>query len=296
MSEAATYLSPVPAATTRPSRASRWKQLTRRPPAVLGLIGVILVSLTALLAPLLAPDSPVSSQFGSVLVGPLTPGHLLGTDELGRDELSRLIYGSQSTLEVGVLATLLAMALAIPIGIASGYYRGAIDMLTMRVADVLLAFPFLLWAVGLAAIFGPSLQNIVFALGIAQVPGAVRIARAEAMALREQEFIQAAIVTGVKDGGIIFRHLLPNMLSPLLVQASIAIPGAILGSALLSYLGLGVQPPTPSWGNMLASAQTYLFNDPWLAIFPGSAIFFTTLSFNLLGDGLRDILDPGLRQ
>ncbi|MHB8333078.1 MAG: ABC transporter permease, partial [Candidatus Dormibacteria bacterium] len=224
-----------------------------------------------------------------------TPGHLLGTDELGRDELSRLIYGSQATLEVGVLATLLAMALAVPIGIASGYYRGAVDMVAMRIADVLLAFPFLLLAVGLAAIFGPSLQNIIVALGIAQVPGAVRIARAEALALREQEFIQAAIVTGVKDRVIIFRHLFPNMLSPLMVQASVSIPGAILGSALLSYLGLGVQPPIPSWGNMLATAQTYLYNDPWLAIFPGVAIFLTTLSFNLLGDGLRDLFDPSLR-
>ncbi|MHB8393154.1 MAG: ABC transporter permease, partial [Candidatus Dormibacteria bacterium] len=150
-------------------------------------------------------------------------------------------------------------------------------------------------AVGLAAIFGPSLQNIILALGVAQLPGSVRIARAEAMALREQDFVQAAIVTGVKERVILFRHLFPNMLSPLLVQASVSIPAAILGSALLSFLGLGVQPPTPSWGNMLASAQTYLYNDPWIAIFPGVAIFLTTLSFNLLGDGLRDLFDPSMR-
>ncbi|HUY56123.1 MAG TPA: ABC transporter permease [Candidatus Nanopelagicaceae bacterium] len=285
---------PVAAAQV-PSRASWWRRFSRRPPAVIGLVGVAVVVAMAVFAPLLAHYSPTTSQFGHVLAYPFSAGHLLGTDELGRDELSRIIYGSQATLEVGVLATLLAMALAVPIGIASGYYRGAVDMVAMRIADVLLAFPFLLLAVGLAAIFGPSLQNIVLALGIAQVPGAVRIARAEAMALREQDFIQAAIVTGVKDRVIIFRHLFPNMLSPLMVQASVSIPGAILGSALLSYLGLGVQPPTPSWGTMLASAQTYLYNDPWLAIFPGVAIFLTTLAFNLLGDGLRDLFDPSLR-
>ena len=278
-----------------PSRQGWWRRFRRRPPAVIGLAGVVTVVLVALLAPLLAHYSPTVSQFGQVLKGPFSAGHILGTDELGRDELSRLIYGSQSTLEVGVLATLLAMVVAVPIGIASGYYRGAIDMVAMRVTDVVLAFPFLLIAVGLAAIFGPSLQNIIVALGVAQLPGSIRIARAEAMALREQDFVQAAIVTGVRDRVILFRHLFPNMLSPLLVQASVSIPAAILGSALLSYLGLGVQPPTPSWGNMLASAQTYLYNDPWIAIFPGIAIFLTTLSFNLLGDGLRDLFDPSMR-
>ncbi len=279
----------------QPSRQGWWRRFRRRPPAVIGLAGVVVVVLVAVLAPFLAHYSPIVSQFGHVLEGPFSSGHILGTDELGRDELSRLIYGSQATLEVGVLATLLAMAVAIPIGIAAGYYRGAMDMIAMRITDVVLAFPFLLIAVGLAAIFGPSLQNVILALGIAQLPGSVRIARAEAMALREQDFVQAAIVTGVKDRVILFRHLFPNMLSPLLVQASVSIPAAILGSALLSYLGLGVQPPTPSWGNMLASAQTYLYNDPWIAIFPGVAIFLTTLSFNLLGDGLRDLFDPSMR-
>ena len=278
-----------------PSRQGWWRRFRRRPPAVIGLAGVVIVVLVAVLAPFLAHYSPTVSQFGEVLKGPFSPGHILGTDELGRDELSRLIYGSQSTLEVGVLATLLAMVVAVPIGIASGFYRGAIDMVAMRITDVVLAFPFLLIAVGLAAIFGPSLQNIIVALGVAQLPGSIRIARAEAMALREQDFVQAAIVTGVKDRVILFRHLFPNMLSPLLVQASVSIPAAILGSALLSYLGLGVQPPTPSWGNTLASAQTYLYNDPWIAIFPGIAIFLTTLSFNLLGDGLRDLFDPSMR-
>ncbi len=278
-----------------PSRQGWWRRFRRRPPAVIGLAGVVLVVVVAVFAPLLAPQSPVATQFGHVLMAPGVAGHILGTDQLGRDELSRLIYGSQSTLEVGVLATLLAMVLAVPIGIASGYYRGAVDMVAMRITDVVLAFPFLLIAVGLAAIFKPSLQNLIIALGLAQLPGSIRIARAEAMALREQDFVQAAIVTGVRERVILFRHLFPNMLSPLLVQASVSIPAAILGSALLSFLGLGVQPPTPSWGNMLATAQTYLYNDPWVAVLPGIAIFLTTLAFNLLGDGLRDLFDPSMR-
>ncbi len=289
-----TETEPTQTATSR-SRGGWWRRFSRRPPAVIGLVGVVFVVAVAVFAPLLAHYSPTVSQFGHVLAAPLHGPHLLGTDEVGRDELSRLIYGSQSTLEVGVLATLLAMAIAIPIGIASGFYRGAVDMIAMRITDVVLAFPFLLIAVGLAAIYGPSLQNIIVALGIAQLPGAVRIARAEAMALREQDFVQAAIVTGVKERSILFRHLFPNMLSPLLVQATVSIPGAILGSALLSFLGLGVQPPTPSWGDMLATAQTYIYNDPWIAIFPGVAICLTTLCFNLLGDGLRDLFDPSLR-
>ncbi|HET9079814.1 MAG TPA: ABC transporter permease [Trebonia sp.] len=272
-----------------------WRRFFQRPPAVIGLAGVAVVTITAIFAPLLAPGNPVASSYQDILARPFTAGHLLGTDELGRDVLSRLVYGSQSTLEVGVLATGLALVLGVPFGLVSGYYRGAADMLAMRITDVVLAFPFLLVAVGLAAIFGPSLRDVVIALGIAALPGFVRITRAEAMALREQDYVQAAIVTGVRDRVILFRHLLPNMTGPVLVQASLTIPAAILGSALLSYLGLGVQPPAPSWGNMLASAQNYLFNDPWLAVFPGMAIFLTTLCFNLLGDGLRDLFDPAMR-
>jgi peptide/nickel transport system permease protein len=271
-----------------------WRRLFQRPPAVIGLAGVALVTIAAIFAPLLSPYSPLASTFQHVLAPPFSPGHLLGTDELGRDVLSRLIFGSQSTLEVGVLATGLALVVGVPIGLVSGYYRGAADMVAMRVTDVVLAFPFLVVAIGLAAIFGPSLRNVVLALGIASLPGFVRVTRAEAMALREQDYVQAAIVTGVRDRVILFRHLLPNMAGPVIVQASLTIPGAILGSALLSFLGLGVQPPTPSWGNMLATAQEYLFNDPWLAVLPGLAIFLTTLCFNLLGDGLRDLFDPAL--
>jgi peptide/nickel transport system permease protein len=271
-----------------------WRRFLQRPPAVIGLAGVAVVIVAAIFAPLLSPYSPLATTFQNILTPPFSHGHLLGTDELGRDVLSRLIYGSQSTLEVGVLATGLALVVGVPLGLVSGYYRGPADMFAMRVTDVVLAFPFLVVAIGLAAIFGPSLRNVVIALGIAALPGFVRVTRAEAMALREQDYVQAAIVTGVRDRVILFRHLLPNMAGPVIVQASLTIPGAILGSALLSFLGLGIQPPTPSWGNMLATAQEYLFNDPWLAVLPGLAIFLTTLCFNLLGDGLRDLFDPAL--
>jgi peptide/nickel transport system permease protein len=287
---------PDPAALIDVALSSKpwWRRLLQRPPAVIGLVGVALVIIAAVFAPLLSPYSPLATTFQDVLAPPFSHGHLLGTDELGRDVLSRLIYGSQSTLEVGVLATGLALVIGVPFGLVSGYYRGAADMLAMRITDVVLAFPFLVVAIGLAAIFGPSLRNVVIALGFAALPGFVRVTRAEAMALKEQDYVQAAIVTGVRDRVILFRHLLPNMAGPVIVQASLTIPGAILGSALLSFLGLGIQLPTPSWGEMLATAQEYLFNDPWLAVLPGLAIFLTTLCFNLLGDGLRDLFDPAL--
>jgi peptide/nickel transport system permease protein len=259
------------------------------------MVGVLVTVVFAVFAPLIARYAPTATSFGHVLEAPFSPGHLLGTDELGRDVFSRLVFGTQPTLEVGVLATLLAMLVAVPIGVGSGYFGGALDMVAMRITDILLAFPFLLIAVGLAAIFGPSLQNVILALGIGLVPGTIRIARGEALALREQEFVQAAIVTGVSDFHILWRHLIPNMASPLIVQTTVSIPGAILGSAALSYLGLGLQPPAPDWGDMLTSAQTYLYNDPLLAVLPGIAIFLTALSFNLVGDGLRDFFDPSLR-
>lgn len=274
----------------------KWAEFARRPLGVVGLIGATVAIVVAVVAPWISPYSPVTSDFTRLFARPLAPGYLLGTDQLGRDELSRLIYGARSTMEVGVAATLLAIVVAVPIGLVAGYYRGWVDTVISRLADVLLAFPFLVLAVGLAAILGPSLGNAILALGVAQVPGAVRVARGEALSLREREFVQAAVAGGAKDRTVLFRYLLPNMASPLLVLASVSIPGAILGSALLSFLGVGVQPPTPDWGSMLATAQTYLYQDAWLAILPGLAIFLTTLSFNLLGDGLRDMLDPSLRR
>jgi peptide/nickel transport system permease protein len=264
----------------------------RRPLAVAGLVVALAFVLTAIFAPWIAPYSPSDTDFNATLAPPFTDGHILGTDELGRDVLSRIIWGSRASIQAGVLATLLAMLIAVPIGIVAGYYRGWIDPVIARATDVLLAFPFLVLAVGLAAILGPSLKNATIALGLGAVPGLIRISRGEALALREEDFVRAAVANGARDTSILSRHVLPNMTSTLIVQATVTIPAAIIGEAVLSFLGLGVQPPTPSWGVMLSDAQSYVSQAPRLAIFPGLAIFFCSLSFNLLGDGLRDVLDP----
>jgi peptide/nickel transport system permease protein len=269
--------------------------LRARPLAMAGLIVAALFVLVAILAPLLAPYDPSDTNFSQVLQSP-SAAHPMGTDELGRDVLSRVIVGSRASLEAGVLATLLALVVAVPLGLVAGYYRGWWDPIIARVTDVLLAFPFLVLAVGLAAILGPSLLNATLALGISAIPAILRVTRAQALSLREQEFVKAAIANGAGDRVILTRHLLPNMASPLLVQATVTIPHAIIGESLLSFLGLGVQPPTPSWGVMLSAAPPFITLAPWLAIFPGLAIFFASLSFNLLGDGLRDVLDPRSRR
>jgi peptide/nickel transport system permease protein len=267
------------------------RRLARRPFAIAGFVVALTFALVAVFAPWVAPYSPSEVDFTAILAQP-SREHLLGTDELGRDILSRIIWGARASMQAGVLATLLAMVIATPIGLVAGYYRGWIDPVISRLTDVLLAFPFLILAVGLAVILGPSLLNATIALGVAAVPGLIRVARGETLALREEDYVRAAVANGAGDGRIIFRHIVPNMASTLLVQATVTIPAAIIGEAVLSFLGLGVQPPTPSWGVMLADAQSYLSQAPRLAVYPGLAIFFCSLSFNLLGDGLRDILDP----
>jgi ABC-type dipeptide/oligopeptide/nickel transport system permease subunit len=267
------------------------RRFLRRPMAVIGLIVVVGFAVTAIFAPLIAPYSPSETDFNAILAHP-SREHLLGTDELGRDIFSRLVYGSRASMQAGLFATLLAMAIAVPIGLIAGYYRGWVDPVISRITDVLLAFPFLILAVGLAAILGPSLLNATIALGIGAVPGLIRITRGEALSLREEDYVRAAVANGGSDLTILGRHILPNMTSTLLVQATITIPIAIVGESVLSFLGLGVQPPTPSWGVMLAAAQDFLDQAPRLAIYPGLAIAIAALAFNLLGDGLRDVLDP----
>jgi peptide/nickel transport system permease protein len=267
------------------------KRFLRRPMAVAGLVVVLAFVVTAIFAPLLAPYSAGATDFNALLAHP-SAKHLLGTDSLGRDVLSRIIWGARASMQAGFFSTVLAILVAVPIGMIGGYYRGWVDTAVARVTDVLLAFPFLILAVGFAAIFGASLLNATLALGIGAVPGLIRIARGETLALREEDYIPAAIANGAGDATIIFKHILPNMTSTLIVQATVTIPTAIVGEAVLSFLGLGVQPPTPSWGTMLQDAQSYLSTAPRLAIFPGLAIVLAALAFNVLGDGLRDILDP----
>jgi peptide/nickel transport system permease protein len=267
------------------------RRFLRRPAAVASLAVVFAVVLAAVFARWVAPYSPDATDFNALLAGP-SREHLLGTDDLGRDTLSRIIWGARASIQAGFFATVIAMALAVPIGLVAGYYRGRTDSVIARLTDVLLAFPFLILAVGLAAIFGPSLLNATLALGIAAVPALVRIARGETLELREEDYVRAAVANGANDAVILGHHILPNMSSTLLVQATLLIPAAIIGEAVLSFLGLGVQPPTPSWGVMLNAAQPYLNEEPWLAVYPGLAIVITALAFNLLGDGLRDVLDP----
>ncbi|GAA1659253.1 ABC transporter permease [Fodinicola feengrottensis] len=267
-----------------------WRRFRRQPLPMTGLVLVGLFLLLAIFGPLVTTD-PAATNFDNVLAPP-SLAHWFGTDDLGRDALARLATGARISLTAGVLSTLLAMLVGIPIGLVAGYYRRWVDPILMRGVDVVLAFPFLIFAVGLAAILGPSLRNVVLALGISQIPGVVRIARGETLALRQEDFVAGAIADGAGDGVILFRYILPNAANALIVQATVAIPVAIIGEATLSFLGLGVQPPTPSWGVMLTDAQQFLSQAPWLAVWPGVLIALATLGFNLLGDGLRDVLDP----
>ena len=279
---------PVPPAPQRRGRRLV-KRFLRRRLAVFGLAVLVLIMGLALAAPLFG--DPGESDFSAVLQPP-SAEHLLGTDDLGRDTLARIAHGARVSMQAGVLATLLAMAVGVPLGLIAGYYRGWVDLVISRMTDLLLAFPFLILAVGLAAILGPSLRNVVIALGISALPSFIRVTRGEVLGLREQDYVAGAVADGAGDARILRRYILPNAVSPLLVQATVTVPEAIIGEAVLSFLGLGVQPPTPSWGTMLSAAQSFLAQAPLLAVFPGVAIALAALSFNLVGDGLRDTLDP----
>jgi peptide/nickel transport system permease protein len=275
-------------------RRSLWRRFRRRTMPMTGLVLVAGFLVLALLGPLVTGD-PAAQDYTATLAPP-SGAHPLGTDDLGRDALARIAHGAQVSLQAGVLSTLLAMVLGIPIGLVAGFYRRWLDPVVMRLVDVTLAFPFLVFAVGLAAIIGPSLKGVVLALGFSQLPAVIRITRGEVLAVREMDYVAAAVADGAGDPYIMLRYVLPNCASPLIVQATVAIPAAIIGEATLSFLGLGVQPPTPSWGVMLTTAQQYLDEAPWLAIWPGLMIALATLGFNLLGDGLRDVLDPRSRR
>ncbi|MBI0317971.1 ABC transporter permease [Streptomyces javensis] len=270
---------------------SRLRLLTRNKLALTGAVAAALLVLIALCAPLIAPYDPARPDFTAALQEPGW-AHWLGTDDLGRDQLSRVVYGVRASLQIGLLAVALAFAAGVPLGLIAGYYGRFADSVVSRLTDTLLAFPFLVLAVGLATILGPSLLNATIAVGVSQIPAVIRITRAETLRLKHLDYVAAAVANGGGDGTVLFRHVLPGALSALTVQATVGIPTAIIGEALLSFLGLGVQPPSPSLGVMLSSAQAYIAAAPWMAVFPGLAIIAATLAFNLLGDGLRDILDP----
>ncbi len=262
--------------------------------ALIGLWIVLLIIALAIFAPWIAPYSPIKPDF----VNPLKPPdarHLMGTDDLGRDVLSRVIFGTRTSLLAGVISVGIAIAVGLPLGLISGYFRGRLDDLLMRITDAMLSFPFLVLALAIAAVLGAGLDRAMIAIGIVFTPGFIRLSRGQVLSEREQNYVEAARALGAGDGRIIRKHILPNILSPVLVQASLSTAAAITAEAALSFLGLGTQPPTASWGSMLNFAQAYLSTAPWMAIYPGLAIFMTVLAMNLLGDGLREALDPRLR-
>ncbi|GAA1276947.1 ABC transporter permease [Streptomyces sp. NBC_00117] len=275
----------------RAAKSGKLRALRRNKLAMTGAVIAVVFVLAALFAPLVAPYDPAQPNFDNVLAAPGW-SHWLGTDDLGRDQLSRVVYGARASMQVGVLAVVFAFIIGVPLGLLAGYYGKLADSVVSRVTDTMLAFPFLVLAVGLAAVLGPSLTNATIAIGISQIPAVIRITRAETLRLKHVDYVAAAVANGGGDGTVLFRHILPNATSALVVQATVGIPAAIIGEALLSFLGLGVQPPEPSLGVMLSSAQSFLAPAPWMAVFPGLAVVAATLAFNLLGDGLRDVLDP----
>jgi peptide/nickel transport system permease protein len=294
--QAATYSLPLgkraESAETPGSRALR--RLLERKTAILGLLVIAVFVLLALFAPLIAPYDPTAQSWTSVRKAP-SFAHWFGTDDVGRDVLSRVIYGARASLMAGCISIAIALAIGVPLGLIAGYVGGFVDALLSRITDAMLAIPFLILAIALAAFLGPSLGNAMIAIGISTTPIFVRLTRGQVMAVKVEDFIEAARAVGNPRWRIALVHILPNIMPALLVQATLSVATAIIAEAALSFLGLGQQPPAPSWGSMLNSAQRFLVTAPWMAVWPGVAIFLTVLSFNLLGDGLRDALDPRRR-
>ena len=286
----AAIVTPAPPREFSPARRALLRLLRRRG-AMLGLLIVFLFVMLALFAPFISPLDPLETSWSAVRKAPGAP-YFFGTDEIGRDVLSRVIWGARASLQAGLVSVCIAMALGVPIGLLAGYAGGWIDGLISRFTDAMLAVPFLILAIALAAFLGPSLSNAMIAIGVSSTPIFVRLTRGQVLAVKVEDFVEAARAVGNPHWRIALRHILPNILPPLIVQATLAIAAAIIAEASLSFLGLGQQPPAPSWGSMLNTAKNYVDNAPWMAIWPGLSIFFLVLSFNLLGDGLRDALDP----
>lgn len=274
--------------------ASLVHRLARNPRAVFGFCVLVIVTAAAFGADWVMPYETEDMDFDTLLAA-ASLAHPLGTDQLGRDTLSRLILGSQVALQVSVGAVGLGLAIGVPLGLVSAMLGGWVDDIVMRIMDAVVVFPSLLIAVGLAAALGNSLGTVIIAIGIANIPWQARLTRGQALALREQDFVAGAIASGTSPFRIMFRHILPNCLAPIIVQATLGMGYAVLAEAALGFIGVGVQPPTPTWGNMLQQAFPLLAMQPMLSVVPGVAIFLLVLAFNLLGDALRDLLDPRLR-
>ncbi len=272
-------------------RTTVLRRLVQRPSAAIGLVIIVLFVVAALLAPWLAPYDPIATSFSTVRKAP-SAAHWFGTDDIGRDVLSRVIFGARASLLAGVVSVLISLSIGVPTGLLAGYAGGRTDMLISRITDALLACPFLILAIALAAFLGPSLTNAMIAIGISATPIFIRLTRGTTIAVKAEDFVLAARAIGNAPWRVALRHVLPNIVPPLLVQATLAIAAAVIAEASLSFLGLGQQPPQPSWGSMLNTAKNYIDNAPWMAIWPGVSIFLLVLSFNIVGDGLRDALDP----
>ncbi len=284
---------PVQKAEAGPWRRG-WRRLKRRRAAVIALGVVVMFVLLAVFAPWIAPQDPIATSWSEIRKAP-SAAHWFGTDEIGRDVLSRIVWGTRASLLAGVVSVSISLMLGVPIGLAAGFIGGFVDGLISRITDAFLACPFLILAIALAAFLGPSLSNAMIAIGVSATPVFVRLTRAQVLNVKVEDYIEAARAVGNPPWRVAWRHVMPNVLAPLIVQATLAIAAAVIAEASLSFLGLGQQPPAPSWGSMLNTAKDYVDNAPWMAIWPGLSIFLLVLSFNLVGDGLRDAFDPRQR-
>jgi peptide/nickel transport system permease protein len=272
-------------------RAHPLRRLLRRRGAAAGLAVIAFFTAIALLAPIVSPYDPLATSWSAIRKAP-SAAHWFGTDEIGRDVLSRVVWGARASLLAGIVSVAISLTVGVPLGLLAGYAGGKTDMLISRVTDAALACPFLILAIALAAFLGPSLTNAMIAIGISATPVIVRLARGQTLAVKAEEYVLAARAIGNPAWRIAIAHVLPNIVPALIVQATLAIAAAVIAEASLSFLGLGQQPPAPSWGSMLNTAKNYIDNAPWMAVWPGVSIFLLVLSFNLVGDGLRDALDP----
>jgi ABC-type dipeptide/oligopeptide/nickel transport system permease subunit len=270
-----------------------WQRFSRNRGAVAGLVILSLFLCVAVLAPIATTYAPEENHLDQKLLDP-SPAHLLGTDHLGRDILARLAFGARFSLLIGFAAVGVGLIIGVPLGAVSGFYGGWLDLVIQRVIDVLLSFPGFLLALSLVAVLGVGIENVMIAVGVGVVPAFVRLVRATTLSIRSRQYVEAARAAGASGPNIIWRHVLPNAVSPVVVQATLGLGSTLLTAAGLGFLGLGVQQPTPEWGSMLGEGRSYIFSNPNLATFPGIAIFLTVLGFNLAGDGLRDALDPTL--
>jgi peptide/nickel transport system permease protein len=287
----ATLAADIPALRELTPRQRVLRRLGRRRGAMLGLSVVVFFVLLAVLAPTIAPHDPLQTSWSEVRKAP-SATHLFGTDEIGRDVASRVIWGARASLLAGLVSVCISLSLGVPIGLLAGYVGGWVDGLISRITDAMLACPFLILAIALAAFLGPSLTNAMIAIGISATPVFIRLTRAQVLSVKVEDYVEAARAVGNSHLRIALRHILPNVVAPLIVQATLAVAAAVIAEASLSFLGLGQQPPAPSWGSMLNTAKNYIDNAPWMAVWPGLSIFLLVLSFNLVGDGLRDALDP----